>query len=320
MDTLSLYYFMKAEHLFSNLRKDRIKLSVPEGCNDPLEFTPWQEGSVTSGAEESAASVDSDLGFVSFSRDYSNSAMWGHYADAHKGVCLQFDIPILHVSESAGNGKRRQSEQYFLIEDPVGENQYLSSIKNKSKYYPIICKIKYDLYRPKGTLNVVVDSSNGDDVCVRVTRPYTQKSCDWQYEQEYRLFAVLSRCEYDEGHYFLHGLNKHLKRIILGTKCSLTEAEIKQELARMGEAGEPLKSKSDFIQKADYSPKYYSLIKKEKKNDIIPEPSVSIILNQENACYLASLLSQENVPPSLRDFVVILRKTIKEQKIIEEQA
>lgn len=313
--SLSLYYFMKSEHLFANLRKDRIKLSVPEKCNDPLEFKPCDGNHA-----DSDASAKEDLGFISFSSDFSNSAMWGHYADSHKGVCLQFDIPVSFVNEPDWHGKRKRSEQFFLIKNPTEEQQYLHSPKKADKYYPLISKIKYDLYRPKGTQKVVVDSSNGDDVCVRVTRPYTQKSSDWQYEQEYRLFAALSRCEYDEGNYFLHGLNQYLKCIILGTKCSLTEKTMKQELVRMGECGNQLKRKKDFIRRAAYSPVFYSLVKEGEENKNVPTPSVSIILNQENAQYLERLLSHDNVPHSLQDFVALIRKTVKEQKETEKQA
>lgn len=308
---LSLYYFMKAEYLFSNLRQDRIKLSVPEKCNDPLEFSP--RGKCAAEATEGEVSAKDDLGFVSFSKDFSNSVMWGHYADSHKGVCLQFDIPISYVEEADGHGGRKQSEQFFLIDAPFEERQYLLSTKKEGKYYALISKIKYDLFRPNETQKIVIDSSKGKDVCVRVTRPFTQKSSDWQYEQEYRLFAALSRCEYDEGNYFLHGLNKHLKCIILGKKCSLSEAKITREITRMGERGKELKRQNILIKKAEYSSKYYSLTKEEEK-ERMPEPSVSIILNQENVHYLESRISKDDAPPSLRDFVAILQATITEQK------
>lgn len=82
---IRLYLFMRAEYLSSVFANDALKVVLPEECNDPMEFTAVQ-------SETPQEKISEPIGMLCFSADYKNSAMWGHYADSHKGVCLEFEF------------------------------------------------------------------------------------------------------------------------------------------------------------------------------------------------------------------------------------
>lgn len=84
---IRLYHFMPAKYLYDMLAKDEVKIAIPEECNDPLEFMPAGDASEGDYSRPPGA-------FVSFSTKCSSSLMWAHYADAHKGVCLEFTFPL----------------------------------------------------------------------------------------------------------------------------------------------------------------------------------------------------------------------------------
>lgn len=138
---IRLYYFMPSKHLFDVLKNDEIKVSLPEECNDPLEFVSAAQ---TEG-EEPQKESRLDGGFISFSEKYNNSLMWSHYADSHKGVCLRFDFPIKKKGEINEN-KQTHNEAttpFIVIDDVEYPRQFTSTHPMRKKHEALLIKVVY---------------------------------------------------------------------------------------------------------------------------------------------------------------------------------
>jgi hypothetical protein len=118
-------------------------------------------------AIESQLNLLGKLGVCCFSASApDNTLMWGHYAEGHTGVCLEFEIP---------DGK------LFKV---VGED---------SASHPVVgpLPVKYENQLPK--YNLFTGTSKEMSACL------TTKSLEWQYEKEYRSisFRYLGLIEYE---------------------------------------------------------------------------------------------------------------------------
>ncbi|WP_417713072.1 DUF2971 domain-containing protein [Pseudophaeobacter arcticus] len=93
-----LYYRTGRKYALDNLEKRRLKLSFSNTVNDPYELMPFNFGNDERGEKlwfawkECREKNALDQGFISFSKNFSSPAMWGHYADNHKGVAYGFDV------------------------------------------------------------------------------------------------------------------------------------------------------------------------------------------------------------------------------------
>ncbi len=231
-DYIRLYYFMPAKHLYNVLAEDRMKVSVPERCNDPLEFLPAKD-------DENQTPTREEGGFISFSSVDDNPLMWAHYADAHKGVCLQFDFPVqdrgelsddfapFFADEESPDGEKRN--QYVLIDLPTGDRDeprqywYIGKSSEKDKngpFYATLVEVAYAAKRPKRKLGMggafFMDGVLQD---LKISKVFFSKSLEWSYEREWRLMVTLGGCkEYREDSFFVSGLTRYISAIILGAR------------------------------------------------------------------------------------------------------
>jgi len=130
-----------------------------------------------------------DFGIFSLSAYNNNNLMWSHYSDSHKGICVGFDTALLN--------EYKQKEAVF--------KEVLYNI------YPIHYSKDFPIFIP-GKLSA---DENNEIAIV----PFTYKSIDWFYEQEYRLIS-------------LNGANKPLvldpliiKEIYFGTRMEWPEID-----------------------------------------------------------------------------------------------
>ncbi len=105
-----VYYFTAIKHASDNINNKRLKMSSFDAVNDLFEIYSFLEindrvrttelDDLRSEAKKSA----SEKCFLSTTLDWNSPAMWAHYADTHKGVCLGIDIkkdllkPVNYVS------------------------------------------------------------------------------------------------------------------------------------------------------------------------------------------------------------------------------
>jgi len=115
------------------LSKGRIFIPCVEQLNDPYEglFEPVlleqlkNTNRNTDKVIESVNDVFSKkdaLGIYSLSQEYDNELLWAHYANSHKGFCIEFDLFSLYYLYRTGNKKLNFSNLIivdYLAEPPV---------------------------------------------------------------------------------------------------------------------------------------------------------------------------------------------------------
>ncbi|MEJ1463351.1 MAG: DUF2971 domain-containing protein [Candidatus Sedimenticola sp. (ex Thyasira tokunagai)] len=129
---------------------NRRGLSPAKRIQEKGKFTARLKKRITDGSF--AASTISNIGVVSLSKNALNIPMWSHYADFHRGIVLEFRIPI------KGNGSD------------------LSRSLERLLPFPVI----YHQQRP----HIEIGTDKHDDLLNKIA---LTKSTDWLYEEEERV-------------------------------------------------------------------------------------------------------------------------------------
>lgn len=83
-----VYKFLPYEYGLEAIKRKRLKLSEINSLNDPYEFTlPSSNGS-----DQPIKAADAQFLLLSLSKTYAEPLLWSHYADSHKGLCLEFSV------------------------------------------------------------------------------------------------------------------------------------------------------------------------------------------------------------------------------------
>ena len=228
-----LYLFMKAEYLLDCLKKDEIKVAVPEDCNDPFELVPEKlEGKPTPDTE--------GVGFICFSQEWGSSTMWAHYADKHQGVCLEFSFGKdrrkvkRDTTDDEGSNPAPEVEVIKVKRQFVKQFTELPDVSEKNGaplFIPLMMKVKYAPYRAYPAEYRMHWDVQGKRVRQpRFSRLYAAKGQEWAYEKEWRLFVTLDNCKsYHDGCYFVKGLTPYISKVLLGVKCPLSCEYVRTE-------------------------------------------------------------------------------------------
>ena len=217
---IRLYHFMPAKYLYDMLAKDEVKIAIPEECNDPLEFLP-------AGKESEGDYSRPSLAFISFSTKCSSSLMWAHYADAHRGVCIEFTFPLCgglaHLSRWDKNDfeNKELDTHYCLLEiRDKYKQQYEKIDVDPVQYIAYMIEVDYKGNRPKRD-NMGTAMGSIDDIVDTLSIPaeYYTKSSEWAYESEWRLMMCpASALSSHDGCFFAKGLTQYISNIILGKR------------------------------------------------------------------------------------------------------
>src|SRR5262245_50550688 len=91
---MRVYKFLNAEFALKDVREHRIKIAEIWDLNDPFELIPFDlsDGRIRLAMEMTRDDLNKTHGLICFSAKYSNPVLWSHYADNHKGICLEFDV------------------------------------------------------------------------------------------------------------------------------------------------------------------------------------------------------------------------------------
>lgn len=268
---IRLYYFMPEKHLLDVIMNDEIKASIPAECNDPLEFLPSEDSDIPNDRISG--------GFISFSSRFSSSLMWSHYADSHRGVCLQFDFPISRTGrlnealvdysiDYSEDSRKRLSTRYVLLDTPtINEKQFLTLPSFPESYRDIfIAEVNYSKERPtQHHSDISVTHVDWEIVGVGISTTFYTKSEEWRYEKEWRIFIHLGGAgKFDGKGFFITGLTQYLSGIILGTKFSkdryLMEDYIQQAVQKNPHRETLRLLHCSGIHQASYHPIEYKII------------------------------------------------------------
>lgn len=271
---IRLYYFMPEEHLLDLVGNDEIKVSIPDECNDPLEFLSAEmEGKVESASE---------YGFISFTSHFGSSLMWSHYADAHKGACLRFDFPVnqtggiqipsIYNWENANLEAISKNSRDF---QPELVTEYAACEKNasvESRQFMevddgkiVIVKVRYNDRRPhEEKRGLYVSYKNGEIRQFGLDPRMFTKSLEWQYEKEWRIFVNLHwAASFHDRLFFVRGLTQYITKIILGTKFHMRASLMENYIGRAAMNNPCEYGKSALrcckVEQAQYHPEKYEI-------------------------------------------------------------
>lgn len=146
------------DRLRDTLKNHRLYCPLPEQLNDPFDCIVNLENGDTHHEADIQARVNTQAGVLSFSELNSNVLMWSHYANSHRGVCLQFNMKVWNKN----NGR--------------------------------LChlgKVGYSMDRPPAPLPNNIQSGT-----TTLERIAFTKHIDWEYEKEWRMICSFkNRCQ-----------------------------------------------------------------------------------------------------------------------------
>ena len=251
--TIKLFHYTRAENLDKILSSGLIRLTAVSDANDPFEGTikhPTEE-------EEISYELKSLCGkevwnnylkeepplIISLSAKMSSPAIWGHYADSHKGVCLVFEIPVYFYEE----GDDLDEEQRKLAR-PIFPLEY-----NDGK--PCVEELATDADFKKIYQRLLRDS-------------YIRKGKEWEYENEVRIQvanALVTRelhadIVWLDGWPYYNGLMGYLHGVILGVRCEKRASWVESRLRELNYS-------NAFVSRAKVSPTQYKIIAQYSKDE-----------------------------------------------------
>lgn len=85
-----VYHMMQDKWALVAIDDQRLKISRFEDLNDPFELLAMNRHTQAArkASKQFRAAFNASQGLLCFGADWSNSVMWSHYADKHKGICL----------------------------------------------------------------------------------------------------------------------------------------------------------------------------------------------------------------------------------------
>lgn len=109
-----------------------------------------------------------DVGICCFSVFAGHRLMWSHYADAHSGVCLMYEIPADYFSRRYPKPSSGSQSAFYLVGASqvfYGDNAFFDWL------------VSGDLNQPL----------SGNPIENAVSRIFTSKAMAWDYEEEFRI-------------------------------------------------------------------------------------------------------------------------------------
>lgn len=97
-----VYRLLEAKWAMTSLCERKLKVSRLTDLNDPFECLPLDfsaHPTIRHSMHATKQGWSGIFGVVCFSRSWSDPVLWAHYADAHKGICLGFDVPDFLLRE-----------------------------------------------------------------------------------------------------------------------------------------------------------------------------------------------------------------------------
>ena len=96
-----VYKFISQEWGLETLKTKKVKVSDFEELNDPFELLSMslEDRHQRNRLKNKKTEFSKKFGLICFSKNWRNPVMWSHYADSHKGIALEFDIPCTELKE-----------------------------------------------------------------------------------------------------------------------------------------------------------------------------------------------------------------------------
>lgn len=132
--------------------------------------------------------AESQTHIACFSESCDSSLMWGHYADSHKGFCLEYDFGSV-LQDCPMNCSNPALCNSFMLNLPIAPVTYSDHRFDATSYLPSVIQGYFQ-----------APSNNPVDVyfldVLLLAKCQLLKSSDWAYEQEWRLASRFSSEKY----------------------------------------------------------------------------------------------------------------------------
>lgn len=114
---MKVFHFTKQVHALDDIRRRRIKIATLDDLNDPFEFfsIDLSDKALRRQFHFLAATLNLSKGLICFSRRWDNPVQWSHYAEAHRGICLEFEVPDSVLLQVSYKRKRLVAEAEKLL-------------------------------------------------------------------------------------------------------------------------------------------------------------------------------------------------------------
>lgn len=208
------YIYMSYDNMLKVLVGRCLKVRTIEECNDPYECMP-------AGPDGKMWQKISRIGFLCFSQTCTCGAMWGHYADKHKGVCLEFTFPRLDVQPYI-DLSNDEKYHYHVLNIGMGKDAFVSVpfSPNVKKKCAFLFDVIYRNNRITPGLGMTAYFEDQGRMICDIDKAFVTKDSSWNYEKESRILLHLKRKEK-----YVTCFHKYLTGVILGVKC-LEKAEV----------------------------------------------------------------------------------------------
>jgi len=132
---MRVFHFVSTKHAISNIENSWLKVATIKELNDPYEF---YANFTSSGKPLDICHLNKVIeifngivGFLCFSKCRNNPVQWAHYADKHKGLCLEFEVPNKFLIEM----KYRNRPIDIEVSDKNWRQQFEEATKNKFQHW-----------------------------------------------------------------------------------------------------------------------------------------------------------------------------------------
>ncbi|WIH83375.1 DUF2971 domain-containing protein [Brachyspira pilosicoli] len=152
--------------------EEKIRMSDPKYFNDPADPPIKLDNDLLNNIE----SIISRVKIASLSGNNKNILMWSHYADSHKGICIEYDFSKITNDDPFKNK--------ICILKKVVYKEYINFINS---YF----NIKYSPYYE--------NADNRIEKSPPFLYLFYLKYIDWAYEDEYRIISF----DYDDDYIYI---------------------------------------------------------------------------------------------------------------------
>lgn len=145
-----------------------------------MQFLQQRFSNIISEFFHDVAVAEQQYNVACFSEDNTSSLMWGHYADGHKGFCLEYDFTEI-LADCAQSCNEVRSCNKFLLGLPIAPICYSENRFDATD--GVLSIIQHELTR-----EAKIDMKNYFSDMLLIVKCLLTKSNDWKYEKEWRLF------------------------------------------------------------------------------------------------------------------------------------
>ena len=129
---MKLYHYMDSKYGLENLQARRIKASTFDSLNDPFELSGINtiDKSIRSALKEMKKRVTSKFCILCFSKIWSNPVQWAHYAENHRGICIELQLSDKDDAQKVNYVSERLGENIITGDSTFSEKLLLTKFKH----------------------------------------------------------------------------------------------------------------------------------------------------------------------------------------------